>query len=209
MLLIKVEEKCFVFIYRTEQLNPKNISYWHYFTTKIMSICSIWNFTLYVTQSLHFFENHPHAIHMTTSVTRRLHILCIMLKHRAFFITSLLVLYNIIARTVIWKGWYYKLKRKHLHDDIILQRVEAWAHKIRQLSLMCLPGKWEVTSCNNVAPVSVELQSGPIRHNGAKNKLQLKHKNSLFTLQTFHYNYYWWSQSLLNRFGREMYAFQR
>jgi hypothetical protein len=53
------------------------------------------------------------------------------------------------------------------------------------------------------------LQSGPIRHNGANNKLQLKHKNSLFTLQTFHYNYYWWSQSLLNRFGLEMYAFQR
>jgi hypothetical protein len=26
---------------------------------KIMSICPIWNFTLYVTQSLHFFENHP------------------------------------------------------------------------------------------------------------------------------------------------------
>jgi hypothetical protein len=50
--------------------------------------------------------------------------------------------------------------------------------------------------------VSAELQRGPIRHNGAKKKLQLKHKNSLFTLQTFHYNYYWWSQSLLNRFGR-------
>jgi hypothetical protein len=33
--------------------------YWHYFTTKIMSICPIWNLTLYVTQSLHFFENHP------------------------------------------------------------------------------------------------------------------------------------------------------
>jgi hypothetical protein len=57
--------------------------------------------------------------------------------------------------------------------------------------------------------VSAELQSGPIRHNRAKNKLQLKHKNSLFTLQTFHYNYYWWSQSLLYRFGWEMYTFQR
>jgi acetyl/propionyl-CoA carboxylase alpha subunit len=33
-------------------------------------------------------------------------------------------------------------------------------------------------------------QHGPIRHNGAKKELQLKHKNSLFTLQTFHYNYY-------------------
>jgi hypothetical protein len=55
----------------------------------------------------------------------------------------------------------------------------------------------------------LELQRGPIRHNGAKKELQLKHKNSLFTLQTFHYNYYWWSQSLLNRFGWEIYAFQR
>ena len=54
-----------------------------------------------------------------------------------------------------------------------------------------------------------ELQRGPIRHNGAKKKLQLKHKNSLFTLQTFHYNYYWWPQSLLNRVGWEIYAFQR
>ena len=43
----------------------------------------------------------------------------------------------------------------------------------------------------------------------SKKKLQLKHKNSLFTLQTFHCNYYWWSQSLLNRFGWEIYAFQR
>jgi hypothetical protein len=47
--------------------------------------------------------------------------------------------------------------------------------------------------------VSAELH---IRHNGAKKKLQLKHKNSLFTLQTFHYSYYWWSQSLLNRWPR-------
>jgi hypothetical protein len=38
--------------------------------------------------------------------------------------------------------------------------------------------------------VSAELQRGPIRHNGAKKNLQLKRKNSLFTLQTFHYNYY-------------------
>jgi hypothetical protein len=35
-----------------------------------------------------------------------------------------------------------------------------------------------------------ELQHSLIRHNGAKKKLQLKHKNSLFTLQAFHYNYY-------------------
>jgi hypothetical protein len=49
----------FVFIYCTEQLNLKNISYWHYFTTKIMSICPIWNCTkvfifLKITQ-LHFY----------------------------------------------------------------------------------------------------------------------------------------------------------
>jgi hypothetical protein len=35
-------------VYCTEQLNLKIISYWHYFTTKIMSICPIWNFTLYI-----------------------------------------------------------------------------------------------------------------------------------------------------------------
>jgi hypothetical protein len=63
LLLIKVEKKNFVFIYCTEQLNLKNISYWHYFMTKIMSICPIWNFTLNVTQSLHFFENHPNINH--------------------------------------------------------------------------------------------------------------------------------------------------
>ena len=49
-------------------------------------------------------------------------------------------------------------------------------------------------SCNNVAPVTNlclgRATTRPIRHNGAKKKLQLKHKNSLFTLQTFHsYNY--------------------
>ena len=50
-MLIKVGKKNVVFIYCTEQLNLKNISYWHYFMTKIMSIYPIWNFTLYVTQS--------------------------------------------------------------------------------------------------------------------------------------------------------------
>jgi hypothetical protein len=32
-----------------------------------MSICPIWNFTLYVTQSLHFFENHPYVYHSDLS----------------------------------------------------------------------------------------------------------------------------------------------
>ena len=36
----------------------------------------------------------------------------------------------------------------------------------------------------HITCVSAELQRCPIRHNGAKKKLQLKHKNSLFTLQT-------------------------
>jgi hypothetical protein len=36
---------------------------------------------------------------------------------------------------------------------------------------------------------NVKIRDVPY-HNGAKKKLQLKHKNSLFTLQTFHYNYY-------------------
>ena len=68
-------------------------------------------------------------------------------------------------------------------------------------------------NCNNVAPVTnLCLGRATTRSHSSqwsKKKLQLKHKNSLFTLQTFHYNYYWWSQSLLNRFGWEMYAFQR
>jgi hypothetical protein len=46
----------FVFIYCTEQLNLKNISYWHYFTTKIILICPIWNFTLSVTQIFIFLK---------------------------------------------------------------------------------------------------------------------------------------------------------
>jgi hypothetical protein len=68
-------------------------------------------------------------------------------------------------------------------------------------------------SCNNVAPVTnLCLGRATTRSHSSqwrKQKLQLKHKNSLFTLQSFHYNYYWWSQSLLIRFGWEIYAFQR
>ena len=81
----------------------------------------------------------------------------------------------------------------HLLTEIIIKRI-IWHQRREHLWQTC---------------VSAELQRGPIRHNGAKKKLQLKRKNSLFTLQTFHYNYYWWSQSLLNRFGWEIYAFQR
>jgi hypothetical protein len=50
------------YIALTDWPNLKNISYRHYFTIKMMSICLIWNFTLYVTQSLHFFENHPYIV---------------------------------------------------------------------------------------------------------------------------------------------------
>ena len=71
---------------------------------------------------------------------------------------------------------------------------------------------WFIFSCNNVAPVTnLCLGRATTRSHSSqwsKKKLQLKHKNSLFTLQIFHYNYYWWSQSLLNRFGWEIYAFQ-
>ena len=50
-------------------------------------------------------------------------------------------------------------------------------------------------SCNNVAPVTnLCLGRATTRSHSSqwskKKKLQLKHKNSLFTLQTFHYNYY-------------------
>ena len=69
-----MKKKYFVFIYCTEQLNLKNISYWHYFRTKIMLICPIWNFTPYITQGLHFFENHPDRKYALTRGTKNLHI---------------------------------------------------------------------------------------------------------------------------------------
>ena len=51
-----------------------------------------------------------------------------------------------------------------------------------------------LASCNNVAPVTnLCLGRATTRSHSSqwsKKKLQLKHKNSLFTLQTFHYNYY-------------------
>ena len=82
-----------------------------------------------------------------------------------------------------------------------------WLHQSLPQSYMSL------YSCNNVAPVTNLCLGGATTRSHSsqwsKNKFQLKHKNSLFTLQTFHYNYYWWSQSLLNRFGWKIYAFQR
>ena len=49
-------------------------------------------------------------------------------------------------------------------------------------------------SCNNVAPVTnLCLDRATTRSHSSQwsnKKLQLKHKNSLFTLQTFHYNNY-------------------
>ena len=51
-------------------------------------------------------------------------------------------------------------------------------------------------SCNNVAPVTnlclgrATTRSHSSQWSKQKKELQLKHKNSLFTLQTFHYNNY-------------------
>ena len=48
---------------------------------------------------------------------------------------------------------------------------------------------WCIVSCNNVAPVtnfvSAELQRGPIRHNEAKIKLQLKQKSHYLRFKHF------------------------
>jgi hypothetical protein len=71
------------------------------------------------------------------------------------------------------KGWFEIIKGTEFVHKISKDRV-LWYYN---------------HSCNNVAPVT-NLCLGRARHNGAKKKLQLKHKNSLFTLQTFHYNYY-------------------
>ena len=74
---------------------------------------------------------------MTISVTRRLYILCIMLKNRAFFfniITSLLT--QIYERVDITNS---------RENTCITTSFYKEAHKTRHFSLMCLQGKWEVT----------------------------------------------------------------
>jgi hypothetical protein len=77
-------------------------------------------------------------------------------------------------------------------------------NKVVAKKLFCLLFLWYLVSCNNVAPVTnLWLGRATTRFHSSqwsKKKVQLKHKNSIFTLQAFHYNYYWWSQSLLNRF---------
>ena len=72
LLLMKVEKKNFVFIYCTEQLNLKNISYWYYFTTKIMSICPIWNFTLYVTIVDRYSDGNDQGPHIWLTISKYL-----------------------------------------------------------------------------------------------------------------------------------------
>ena len=124
---------------------------------------------------------------------------------------------------------YFSLFMTKIHTTVLVLYSQQWCNVLLYfkifLSIIC---KFVINfifiisadlsslvpiSCNNVAPVTnlclsrATMQSHSSQWN--KKKLQLKHKNSLFTLQTFHYNYYWWSQSLLNRFGWEIYAFQR
>ena len=61
-------------------------------------------------------------IHMTTSVIRRLNILCIMFKITAFFIITLLARLFVRVDILLTCG-------RHLHDRIISVRWDVWAHK--------------------------------------------------------------------------------
>ena len=56
---------------------------------------------------------------MTTFVSQRLNILCIMFKIKAFFITTLLYVRSGVLFTC----------KKHFHDRITSLREEAWIHK--------------------------------------------------------------------------------
>ena len=66
--------------------------------------------------------NRNNIIHMTTFVSWRLNILCIMFKIIVVFITTLFA--RFYERVDI-----YLTNGKHLHDRIISVRGEVWAHK--------------------------------------------------------------------------------
>ena len=60
-------------------------------------------------------------IHMATSVSRRLNILCIVFKIIALFLITLFARLYVRVSILLTCG-------KHLHDCIISLRREAWAH---------------------------------------------------------------------------------
>ena len=66
--------------------------------------------------------NRTNIIHMRTSVSRRLNILCIMFKIIAFFI---IMLFNRLYVRVGILPTY----ENHFHDRIISLRGQVWAHK--------------------------------------------------------------------------------
>ena len=61
-------------------------------------------------------------MHITTSVSRTLNILGIMLKNIALFIITLLVRWYVRVGILLTRG-------KHLHDRTISLRGEVWNHK--------------------------------------------------------------------------------
>ena len=69
-----------------------------------------------------------YIVYMSTSVSRRLNILCIKLKIREFFITKLITHLDARVRILLVCG-------KHLHGRTIPLREEAWDIKLLQLRL--------------------------------------------------------------------------
>ena len=93
--------------------------------------------------------NITNVVPMTTSVSRWLHIVCIMCKIMAFY----------IARPVLCECYHLPHMRKHLRDRIISKRRDVWGHKkyltppFFYWSACMKPGKW--ASCVCVLGVSI------------------------------------------------------
>jgi len=76
--------------------------------------------------------NRTFILHMTTSESRRLNILCRMFNIIASFIITMFVwLY-------ICEGWHFTHMWKHLHDHIISLRGGVWAHKTSLSPPLCI-----------------------------------------------------------------------
>ena len=73
--------------------------------------------------------NRNNIMHMTTFVSRRLNILCIMFKVIVVLITTLFARFYERVDILLPNG-------KHLHDRIISVREEVWAHKTSLTSLL-------------------------------------------------------------------------
>jgi hypothetical protein len=89
----------------------------------------------------------------------------------------------------------YKLQRYGISPEIASWIQSFLLNRKQRVRVMNSYSEWApVTICNNVAPVTnLCLGRATTRSHSSqwsKTKVAVEHKNSLFTLQTFHYNYY-------------------